>query len=60
MENLKSSFISLFHYYFQIVCGQDHTLLLSTDGKVYACGLGSDGQTGIKYEMVIVKSLYIR
>nr|CAH8832758.1 unnamed protein product [Trichobilharzia regenti] len=31
----------------QIVCGQDHSLLLSSDGVVYSCGLGSDGQTGL-------------
>lgn len=30
----------------QIVCGQDHTLLLSSSGSVYACGLGADGQLG--------------
>jgi len=28
------------------VCGYDHTLLLSADGSVYSCGLGTDGQTG--------------
>lgn len=31
----------------QIVCGQDHTLFLTEDGKVYACGWGADGQTGL-------------
>ncbi|KAG5448550.1 RCC1-like G exchanging factor-like protein [Clonorchis sinensis] len=31
----------------QICCGQDHTLLLSIDGVVYAAGLGTDGQTGL-------------
>lgn len=29
-----------------IVCGQDHTLLLTDSGSVYACGLGADGQLG--------------
>ncbi|KAK6630329.1 hypothetical protein RUM44_004996 [Polyplax serrata] len=28
-------------------CGQDHTLLLTESGKVYACGWGADGQTGL-------------
>ncbi|CAH8463597.1 unnamed protein product [Heterobilharzia americana] len=31
----------------KIVCGQDHSMLLSSDGVVYSCGLGSDGQTGL-------------
>ncbi|THD20249.1 Williams Beuren syndrome chromosomal region 16 [Fasciola hepatica] len=31
----------------QLCCGQDHSLLLSTDGVVYSAGLGSDGQTGL-------------
>ncbi|TNN07552.1 RCC1-like G exchanging factor-like protein [Schistosoma japonicum] len=31
----------------QLVCGQDHSILLSSDGVVYTCGLGSDGQTGL-------------
>ncbi|CAH8558438.1 unnamed protein product [Dicrocoelium dendriticum] len=31
----------------QICCGQDHTLLVTTDGVVYSTGLGSDGQTGL-------------
>ncbi|VDP77453.1 unnamed protein product [Echinostoma caproni] len=31
----------------QICCGQDHSLLLSTDGVVFSTGLGSDGQTGL-------------
>ncbi|CAL8079601.1 unnamed protein product [Calicophoron daubneyi] len=33
----------------QICCGQDHSLLLSTEGVVYAAGLGSDGQTGLGF-----------
>jgi len=31
----------------EVVCGQDHTLLLTEDGKVYSCGWGADGQTGL-------------
>ncbi|ESO04408.1 hypothetical protein HELRODRAFT_79114 [Helobdella robusta] len=30
----------------QVVCGQDHTLLLTDDGRLFACGLSTDGQTG--------------
>ncbi|KAI5712851.1 hypothetical protein M8J75_011739 [Diaphorina citri] len=29
------------------VCGQDHTLFLTESGKVYSCGWGADGQTGL-------------
>ena len=30
-----------------IVCGQDHSLFVTSLGKVYSCGWGSDGQTGL-------------
>lgn len=30
-----------------IQCGQDHTLVLSKTGRVYSCGWGADGQTGL-------------
>ncbi|XP_019880838.1 RCC1-like G exchanging factor-like protein [Aethina tumida] len=30
-----------------VICGQDHTLLLMNDGSVYSCGWGADGQTGL-------------
>ncbi|KAM3958604.1 RCC1-like G exchanging factor-like protein [Aphomia sociella] len=30
-----------------VCCGQDHTLFITESGKVYACGWGADGQTGI-------------
>lgn len=30
-----------------IVCGLDHTLVLLDDGKVFSCGWGADGQTGL-------------
>lgn len=29
-----------------VECGQDHTLFLTSKGKVYSCGWGADGQTG--------------
>lgn len=31
----------------KVVCGSDHTLFLTEEGEVYACGWGADGQTGI-------------
>lgn len=30
-----------------IVCGLDHMLVLFDDGKVFSCGWGADGQTGL-------------
>ncbi|XP_026738731.1 RCC1-like G exchanging factor-like protein [Trichoplusia ni] len=30
-----------------VCCGQDHTLFLTEGGKVYSCGWGADGQTGL-------------
>lgn len=29
-----------------VYCGQDHTLFLTSEGGVYSCGWGVDGQTG--------------
>ncbi|KAH8360992.1 hypothetical protein KR093_006222 [Drosophila rubida] len=29
-----------------VECGQDHTMFLTKQGKVYTCGWGADGQTG--------------
>ncbi|XP_025091347.1 RCC1-like G exchanging factor-like protein [Pomacea canaliculata] len=31
----------------QVWCGQDHTIFISKSGKLYSCGLGADGQTGL-------------
>lgn len=33
--------------YTQVVCGQDHTMVLTSDGKVYSFGWSADGQTGM-------------
>lgn len=30
-----------------IMCGQDHTMFLTEDGKIYSCGWGFDGQTAL-------------
>lgn len=30
-----------------IHCGQDHSLMVTKDGQVYACGWAADGQTGL-------------
>ncbi|KAK7907044.1 hypothetical protein WMY93_015656 [Mugilogobius chulae] len=31
----------------QVACGQDHSLFLTDQGKVFSCGWGADGQTGL-------------
>ncbi|XP_042288178.1 RCC1-like G exchanging factor-like protein isoform X2 [Thunnus maccoyii] len=36
----------------QVACGQDHSLFLTEAGKVYACGWGADGQTGLGHHKV--------
>lgn len=30
-----------------IICGLDHSLILTENGKVFSCGWGADGQTGL-------------
>ncbi|XP_026319558.1 RCC1-like G exchanging factor-like protein [Hyposmocoma kahamanoa] len=30
-----------------VCCGQDHTMFVTESGRVYACGWGADGQTGL-------------
>ncbi|CRL05544.1 CLUMA_CG017959, isoform A [Clunio marinus] len=32
-----------------LACGQDHSLFISESGKVYSCGWGADGQTGLSH-----------
>lgn len=40
------------------VCGQDHSLFLMESGRIYACGWGADGQTGVgHYDCVDVPTL---
>ncbi|XP_002127666.2 RCC1-like G exchanging factor-like protein [Ciona intestinalis] len=35
----------------KILCGMDHTMFLTEDGRVFTCGWGADGQTGLgKFE----------
>ncbi|XP_037544147.1 RCC1-like G exchanging factor-like protein [Nematolebias whitei] len=36
----------------QVACGQDHSLFLTETGKVFACGWGADGQTGLGHHSV--------
>ncbi|XP_056910288.1 RCC1-like G exchanging factor-like protein [Takifugu flavidus] len=36
----------------QVACGQDHSLFLTESGKVFACGWGADGQTGLGHHSV--------
>ncbi|KAM8897302.1 RCC1-like G exchanging factor-like protein isoform 2-T4 [Spinachia spinachia] len=36
----------------QVACGQDHSLFLTETGKVFACGWGADGQTGLGHHNV--------
>ncbi|MBN3325406.1 RCC1L protein, partial [Atractosteus spatula] len=36
----------------QVACGQDHSLFLTEDGQVHACGWGADGQTGLGHHNV--------
>lgn len=30
-----------------VVCGQDHTFFMTETGKIFSCGWGADGQTGL-------------
>lgn len=40
-------------------CGQDHSLFRTIDGKVYACGWGADGQTGLGHYKSVDKPTII-
>ncbi|XP_061104607.1 RCC1-like G exchanging factor-like protein [Conger conger] len=39
----------------QVACGQDHSLFLTETGKVYACGWGADGQTGLGHHDITAR-----
>ncbi|MEQ2175205.1 hypothetical protein GOODEAATRI_015699, partial [Goodea atripinnis] len=36
----------------QVACGQDHSLFLTDTGKVFSCGWGADGQTGLGHHSI--------
>lgn len=41
-----------------VICGHDHSLFLTEEGKVYSCGNGADGQTGLgHYKVTAVPTL---
>lgn len=44
----------------KVVCGQDHTVFLADDGKVYSCGLGADGQTGLGHYNCSTRAMQVR
>lgn len=44
----------------QVACGQDHSLFLTDTGKVYACGWGADGQTGLGHHNVSSSPVEVR
>ncbi|KAK5616304.1 RCC1-like G exchanging factor-like protein [Crenichthys baileyi] len=35
-----------------VACGQDHSLFLTDTGKVFSCGWGADGQTGLGHHSI--------
>ncbi|XP_014288532.1 RCC1-like G exchanging factor-like protein [Halyomorpha halys] len=43
-----------------VVCGQDHTLFLTNQGKVWSCGWGADGQTGLVHTDPTSKPAQVR
>lgn len=43
-----------------IHCGQDHSLLLTDNGRVYACGWGADGQTGLGHYASVAQPTRVR
>lgn len=41
-----------------IHCGQDHSLFITESGRLYSCGWGADGQTGLgHYNSTYIPSL---
>ena len=48
VHNVSSCTTSLYYTcaYVQVCCGLDHSLFLTSEGKVYTCGWSADGQTG--------------
>ena len=32
-----------------VTCGQDHSVLVTETGRLYSCGWGADGQTGLSH-----------
>lgn len=47
IQKFSYSKVKCYLNYTQVVCGQDHTMLLTSDGKVYSFGWSADGQTGM-------------
>lgn len=43
-----------------IHCGQDHSILLTDSGRVYACGWGADGQTGLGHYNSVAEPTLVR
>lgn len=43
-----------------VVCGQDHTLFLTTEGKVWSCGWGADGQIGLGHTDITFTPTQVR
>ena len=35
-----------------IACGAHHSMILSEDGQIFACGLANDGQLGLVEDML--------
>ena len=42
------------------VCGQDHSLFLTQKGRVYACGLNTDGQLGLGHYDCVARPERVR
>lgn len=44
----------------EVFCGQDHSLFLTTTGRVFACGWGADGQTGLEHFKTVHEPTEVR